>query len=217
MRVALIGGTGLVGRSLLPLLLAAGHEVHALQRRRCPAASPLLVEHVADSAAWPGIVGQVAPEAAISCLGTTLRRAGSQSGFRAVDHDMVLAFAAAAKQAGARRMITISSAGASPAAANFYLALKGEVDAALEALSFQRLDIFRPGLLRGPRGADRRVGERAAILLSPLLNLVLRGGLDRFAAIDATLVAAAAASALLKPAAGTFIHENRGIRGLASS
>ena len=95
-----------------------------------------------------------------------MRQAGSQAAFRAVDFDMVVAFARAAAAAGARRMVTVSSVGADPGSANFYLRIKGEMEAALEALGFERLDIFQPGLLRGPRGGDRRPGERIAIALA---------------------------------------------------
>ena len=73
-----------------------------------------------------------------------------------------------------------------------------------------RLDILQPGLLRGARGADRRFGERLGILVSPLANLLLRGRLDRFAAIDASTVAAAICRAGRRASGrGTFIHRNR--------
>ena len=141
-----------------------------------------------------------------------MRQAGSTDAFRAVDLDMVAAFARAAATAGARRMVTVSSVGADSGSANFYLRIKGEMEAALEALGFERLDILRPGLLRGPRGGDRRPGERIAIALSPLVNLFLRGRFDRFAAIDADRVAAAIAGALRQSEPGTRRHDNRSIR-----
>jgi uncharacterized protein YbjT (DUF2867 family) len=175
-----------------------------------------LREHVAPPAEWPAIVGSLVPEAAFSALGTTMRQAGSQAAFRAVDLDMVAAFAGAAAAAGARRMVTVSSVGADPGSANFYLRIKGEMESALEGLGFERLDILRPGLLRGPRGGDRRVGERIGIALSPVVNLALRGRLERFAAIDADVVAAAAARALRQGAAGVFRHENRSLHALAA-
>ena len=131
----------------------------------------------------------------MSALGTTMRAAGSQAAFRAVDFDMVVDFARAARAGGARRMIVISSVGADAGSRNFYLRTKGEMERALEALDFERLDIVRPGLLRGERGGDRRPGERLGIIVSPLLNLLLRGRLDRYAAIDAQIVAAAVAGA----------------------
>lgn len=146
-----------------------------------------------------------------------MRAAGSEAAFRAVDFDAVVAFAAAARRAGARHMLSVSSVGADAQSRNFYLRIKGEMERALEALGFDRLDIFRPGLLRGERGSDRRLGERLGIALSPVVNLALRGRLDRFAAIDAALVASAVHACLGREEPGTFRHENRDIRRLAGA
>lgn len=172
-------------------------------------------EQVAPAPDWPTLVPSLAVDAAVSALGTTMRQAGSQEAFRAVDFEIVVAFAEAAAAAGARRILTVSSVGADPGSANFYLRTKGEMEAALEQMGFERLDILQPGLLRGPRGGDRRLGERVGIALSPVLNLFLRGRLDRFAAIDADIVAAALAAALRQAGAGVHRHENREIRALA--
>jgi len=210
-RIALIGATGLIGAMLAERLVGAGHDLHRLQRRPGGGSGEA---HVANPAAWPELVSQLRPEVAISALGSTIKQAGSRAAFRAVDHDMVLAFARAARAAGAMRMITISSVGADPQARAFYLRTKGEIDAALADLGFARLDIFRPGLLRGAR-REHRLGERIANAVSPLVGLALRGSLDRFAAIDADKVAAAAANVLALDGTGTHIHHNREIRRLA--
>jgi len=191
--------------------------VHALVRRPTGRSHERWHEHVAPASEWPAIVSSLQPDAAVSALGTTMRQAGSQAAFRGVDFDMVVAFARAAAAAGARRMVTVSSVGADPASANFYLRIKGEMETALEGLGFERLDILQPGLLRGPRGGDRRPGERIAIALSPLVNLFLRGRLGRFAAIDAAVVASAVVGALRRTEPGVFRHENRSIRKLAGA
>lgn len=212
MRVALIGSTGLVGSQLVPLLRREGHELHLLQRRKADVSTQEVRVHVAQAEQWPKIVSDIAPEAAVSALGTTMKKAGSEAGFRAVDHDMVLAFAAAARAAGTCRFGTVSSVGADTGSRNFYLRMKGETEEALAALRFERLDIFRPGLLRGRRGSDRRLGERIGIAISPLVNLLLRGPLQKYAAIDAHMVAGAVAASLSGEASGVFIHDNLGIR-----
>ena len=212
MRVVLIGATGLIGTMVARRL--AGHDLHRLQRR--PGGSGGTV-HVAPPEQWPAIVRELRPEAAISTLGTTMRKAGSQPAFRAVDLDLVLAFAQAAQAAGATRMMTISSVGADPGSRSFYLRIKSEMEQGLAALGFDRLDIFRPGLLRGARDGDRRFGERLGIAVSPLVNLALRGPLDRFAAIDAEVVADAIAATLALPPLGRHLHHNRAIRSLAQS
>jgi uncharacterized protein YbjT (DUF2867 family) len=217
LRLVLIGATGLVGGLLADRLLAAhgGPEIHALLRRPSGRSHERWHEQVAPTADWPALVAAPAADAAVSALGTTMRAAGSEAGFRAVDLDCVVAFAAAARRAGARQMVTVSSVGADASSANFYLRIKGEMERALEALGFDRLDILRPGLLRGERGGDRRLGERLGIAISPVVNLFLRGRLDRFAAIDGDVVAAAAAACLDRTETGIFRHENREIRRLA--
>jgi hypothetical protein len=116
---------------------------------------------VAPTADWPALVAARAADAAVSALGTTMARRRLRGGIPGVDLDCVVAFAAAARRAGARQMVTVSSVGADASSANFYLRIKGEMERALEALGFDRLDILRPGLLRGERGGDRRLGETA--------------------------------------------------------
>ena len=205
----LIGATGLIGRHVAVL---GGERVHALVRRPTGRAGP---ETVALPADWPALVRTIGGDVAISALGTTWRAASSESAFRAVDFTMVVDFAEAARAAGIRHMIAVSSVGADPNARAFYLRVKGEMEAALEALGFDRLDLVRPGLLRGDRGPERRLGERLGILLSPLVNLFLHGRLDRYAAIDGGIVARAILTLARTETPGTHIHHNRDLHRLA--
>lgn len=213
MRVAVIGATGLVGSRLVPLLRE--HDVVLLTRR--PRGLPGVAEKVGPADRWPAMLRGERLDAAVSALGTTWRKAGSWTAFEQVDRQAVVDFARAALAAGATHMVSVSSVGASPGSANRYLALKGRVEDDLSRLGFERLDLLRPGLLRGPRGGDRRLRERLGIALSPLTNLLLRGRHDRFAAIDAADVAKAMAALLGSTQTGVFIHENRDIRRLARS
>jgi uncharacterized protein YbjT (DUF2867 family) len=114
-----------------------------------------------------------AAEDAFCCLGTTIKKAGSQEAFRAVDHDAVLAFARAAKRAGVRRFLVVTALGADARSSVFYNRVKGEAEQALQALGFESLVILRPSLLLGDR-AESRPGERAAIVASRVLGPLLR-------------------------------------------
>lgn len=210
MRVAVIGATGLVGSLLVPLLRQ--HEVLLLSRRVTGFTG--VTEKVAPAEAWPEMLAGERLDAAVSALGTTWRKAGSWTAFEEVDRHRVVDFAKAARAAGARQMLSVSSVGADPRSIAEYLALKGRVEDDLAKLGFERLDLLRPGLLRGPRGGDRRLKERLGIALSPLTNLFLRGRNDRFAAIDAARVASAIAALLGAGQGGTFVHENQDIRRL---
>lgn len=211
MRIALIGATGLIGRSLVPLL----KELNPLLLGR-RASGFSVKEIVTPMADWPARLSGAGIDVAISTLGTTWAKAGSWPAFEAVDHDAVLGFAGAARAAGARQFISVSSAGADAGSLNGYLAIKGRTELALADVGFDRVDIIRPGLLRGPRGNDRRIGERLGILVSPLLNLALRGSLDRFAAIDASTVAAAIAALAGALPPGVHIHHNRDLKRLVT-
>lgn len=214
MHIALIGATGLVGTALLERLLV-DHDVLVLARRPLAVEHPRLREHVAPIADWPAALAGERIDVAISTLGTTSRQASSPEAFEAVDREAVVAFARAARAAGARHVIAVSSVGGNPHSRNFYLRTKGRMERALGALGFERVDILRPGLLRGKRGGDRRWGERIGIVLSPVVNLVVRGRLARYAAIPAATVAKAIAALVANEGKGVHTHENRALRALS--
>jgi len=152
----------------------------------------------------------------VCALGTTWKQAGrDKAAFRAVDQELVLACARAAKAAGARQMIVVSSVGADPRSNNFYLAVKGEVEAQLARLGFSRLDVVRPGLLRGPREGERRIGERAAILASPVVDLLLHGQYRKYRSIKAERVAQAIIGLTQKKMPGRFVLDHDAIQRVA--
>jgi len=216
-RVLLVGATGLVGTRVMEQCMGRDDlRLIALTRREAPMPQGARMEMlVADPAEWDRAIASIAPDAVICALGTTWRKAGKdEAAFRAVDEELVLSVAKAAKAAGVNNFVLVSSAGADPSSRARYLRIKGQVEASLRKLRFHRLDILRPGLLRGPRRSDRRVGERAAIVLSPLANLFLRGARRHLRAIDARLVARAALQAAKEKARGSFVHDYDALRRL---
>lgn len=210
-RVALVGATGLIGQSLIRLAATRDDiRIVAIARREVPFPPGTRIEVlVADPEGWPDAIAAANAQVLVCALGTTWNRAGrDEAAFRAVDHDLVLQVAEAAKAAGIRQVIAVSSAGASLAAKNFYLRVKGEVEAALIKLRPIRLDVLRPGLLRGKRGGERRLGERLAILASPLTDVLLRGGYRKYRSIRADTMARAIVGLTHERAAGRFVHEH---------
>lgn len=213
-RVLLVGATGLVGTRIMQACVGRSDlRLIALTRREAPMPQGARMEMlVADPDDWEQSLATVAPDAVICALGTTWRRAGrDEAAFRAVDQELVLRVARAAKAIGVSNFVLVSSVGADMASRTLYLRVKSEVETALRKLRFRRLDILRPGLLRGPRSGDRRPAERLAIILSPLLNLVLHGERRRLRAIDAGIVARAALEGAKEKARGTFVHEHDAI------
>lgn len=207
------GATGLVGSRTLPLLLQAGHPVTALGRRPTGQSHPLLTEMKTDFTAVPPLPPA---DVAVCTLGTTIRAAGSQAAFRAVDHTAVLAFARAAQAAGCRHFITVTAVGSHPSARAFYSRVKGEAERDLGTLGFDRLDLLQPGLILGPR-TERRPVEALFQALAPVLDPLLPAGLSHYGAIPADSIAAAIARLARQQGRGVFRHRNQGIRDLSTS
>jgi len=215
-KILLVGATGLIGGLLTRKLVEQGRDstLHLLLRRPWRKDVGKAKIHVQLQENWPATIAKIKPDIAISCLGSTMKKAGSKEEFAAVDRDLVGAVAAAAKAAGARQFIAISSTMADSSASSFYLKTKGEAEDLLRAQQFDRLDIIRPGLLRGDRVGDNRLGESLAIAASPILDMLLHGKLRRYRSILASDVADAIIALMGNSVPGTYVHENDAIWGM---
>jgi len=166
-RVALVAGaTGLVGREILSAILADNTyaAVHGVGRRALATTHPKLSFHVLDFAALPALP---AVDDVFIALGTTIKVAGGQRAFRAVDFDAVLALANAARSSGASRLGIVSAMGASETSLIFYNRVKGEMEHAVSRLGFDSLVFARPSMLIGNRhslGQSERSGEKLALI-----------------------------------------------------
>lgn len=180
-RVALLAGTtGLIGSSLLPLLLADARysAVHVLLRRAVPGIfpHPKLTLHTVDFSQLPAPFPAV--DDVFVALGTTIKVAGSEAAFRRVDFDFVVNTARAARNAGATRLAVVSALGADARSRVFYNRVKGDMQAAVGALGYGSVVLAQPSLLIGDRaalGQPVRAGEVwATRLLGPFMGLVPR-------------------------------------------
>lgn len=206
-KILLIGATGMVGEAVLEQAQRAGLCLSYLARR----AAVNGAGHngvVADSAHWPQHIAAIQPDIILSALGSTIKQAGSQAAFRAMDYDIQIHAARAAKAAGARQMVVVSAVGASADARNFYLKTKGEVERDVAALGFDRLDILRPGLLLGDRNGPRRWGESVMMMAAPLLDQLMVGRLARYRSVLATDVAAAMLHLARQSDGGQFRYDS---------
>ena len=217
-RMCLVGATGLIGRRAIEIT-SAGDEVRLVGVARREAALPdgaRMEMFVADPAKWAEVFEAVRPRALICALGTTWKKAGrDEAAFRAVDYDLVLETAKAAHGAGVSNMVMVSSVGADAMAKSLYLRVKGEAENAVGAVGFKRLDILRPGLLRGSRSDDFRPLERMAMVASPIVDPLLNGKWARYRSVHADLVVEAALGLALRRAAGRFTHDNEAMKRAA--
>lgn len=174
-KVLLAGATGLVGGEILQALLVdpTVAEVHVLSRRAINVTHSKLQLHIVDFRRLPALP-QV--DEVYLALGTTIKVAGSQEDFRAVDFEANLAVAKAAIASGARRLGLVSAADANARSSVFYLKVKGELEEALSSLGLAALVIARPSLLLGNRDALKqppRLGEKISTPIMKLLAPVL--------------------------------------------
>jgi len=207
----------LVGRHLLDALLASPHYagITAVVRRPFPRSDPRLDVRVVDFDQLAGAAPLPSTDA-FCALGTTIAAAGSRDAFAAVDLGHVTAFARFALAGGARRLVLVSSVGADPAAANFYLRVKGQAERAVAAIGFEALDIVRPGLLLGARG-ESRPAEALAQRVMPPIAFALIGPLRKYRPVPASIVAAAMIGTALAQHAGVRVLEYDLIRSMAAS
>lgn len=215
--VLLAGGSGLIG-GLVRSRLDTRRDVDlvGLTRRGSPAAG-----HQVDFeqlCATPGaLLSPLAPhglDVGVSCLGTTIRAAGSEAAMFRVDHDYVLAVAQGARALGARQFILVSSVGAG--GPGFYLKTKGAIEQSVVDLGFERVDLIRPGFLTGHRTEPRpleAIGQRVFAVLTPVMS----GPLARYSAIAAETVADAIVALIGREGGGRHVHENEELKALGAT
>jgi len=192
----ILGASGLTGEHLLDRVLSAPTVQRVLAPSRRPLSTHPHLENPRGNLLEILQQLQGPIDTVFCCLGTTLRQAGSESAFRAIDHDLVIACARRARELGARHFVVLSSLGADPQSRLFYSRVKGEMEEALKDQDWPQLTIARPSLLLGER-SEQRLLEQAAAPLARLLPGKWRG-----------ISACALARALWRLA----LEEHRGVR-----
>lgn len=156
MKSIVAGASGLIGSELIKLL---GEDVVTIGR--APSSS-LRVD-------FENLPELPRCDVAFCCLGSTIKKAGSQEAFFRIDHDYILSFAKACK---ADSFLLVSALGADPNSKIFYNQVKGKTEEDLKKIGFKNLIIFRPSLLIGER-QESRPGESVAQFFSPFLSFIL--------------------------------------------
>ena len=172
MKALVIGATGATGKDLVRMLLEdeSFGSVDIFVRRDVAASSPKLHVHVVDfdkPEQWSYLL---TGDVLFSCLGTTIKAAGSQEAQWKVDYTYQFDAAKAARSNGVKNYVLVSSIGASSKSKAFYPRMKGALEDAVRELGFPGLFILRPpSLVR--KGSDR-FGDRAGVAILRTLNSV---------------------------------------------
>ncbi|GEN67837.1 MULTISPECIES: NAD(P)H-binding protein [Chryseobacterium] len=159
MKALVIGATGATGKDLVNQLLNDKdfEEVDIFVRKPVDIENERLKVHVVNFEKPEEWKEMVKGDVAFSCLGTTLKDAGSKEAQKKVDFDYQYEFAKAAKENNVEDYILVSAYGASPKSKIFYSKMKGELEEAVRQLHFNKITIFKPGMLE--RKNSGRAGE----------------------------------------------------------
>lgn len=172
-----VGATGLIGSSLVDQLVDSNHihQVVTLTRRPCVHRSSKVINEVINFDAFfeksVALPVMASADFLFSCLGTTLKQAGSIEAQRKVDLDYQYEIAELASKTGIKNYLLVSSSGANQHSGNAYLKMKGELEEKVKSLPFEHISIFQPSLLLGDRN-DLRFGEKIGSLVLPLVCMV---------------------------------------------
>ncbi|KAF2326451.1 NAD(P)H-binding protein [Flavobacterium ginsenosidimutans] len=172
MKALVIGATGATGKELVNLLLESNdyESVSIFVRRATGKSHSKLREHIVDFSNVNSFQGLITGDVLFSCLGTTLKVAGSKEKQWKIDFDIPAEFASAAKQNNVNSLVLVSSYGASSKSSVFYSMMKGKLEEYIDELHFSQYLIFRPGPLI--RENSDRLGEKISINIIKVFNAI---------------------------------------------
>lgn len=170
MKALITGATGATGRDLLTALLNSRDytEVVAFVRKPLNVAHPKLSVVITDFNNLETVSPSVKGGIWFSCLGTTLKAAGSRDKQWHIDFQIPANFADIAKRNGVPGVVLLSAYGAKVNSPLFYSMIKGALEKHIADLGFELYIIFKPGILLR-KGTDR-VGERISGKVLKFLN-----------------------------------------------
>lgn len=166
----IIGATGLIGKQLLKQLLENENftTIKVFTRRSVGIVHPKLNEYLIDFEKPEEWKNLVTGDVLFSCLGTTLKTAGSKKNQFKVDFTFQYQFAQLAAENEIPAFVLVSSAGANAKSSMFYPRMKGELDEAVSRLNFHHICILRPSILDGKR-EEKRLTEKISIRITKVL------------------------------------------------
>jgi uncharacterized protein YbjT (DUF2867 family) len=212
-KAVIVGASGLIGRNLVNTLLLSYEysEVISISRKKLPVHSGKLKQVIAEFDDVEAYEEYITGHALFCCLGSTRSKTPDKKEYYKIDHDHPVKLAEIAKKNGVEQYHLVSSIGADATSSNFYLKMKGETEEDIKKVGLKALCIYRPSVLVGERTESRQM-ERMAIKFMLLISPLLIGGLKKYRAIHAKVVAKAMFKTSLKPREGVYIYSSEQIK-----
>ncbi len=218
-RTAIVfGATGLVGSYLVKLLCENDRytNVNSFSRRHCGYANSKLTEHVSDLDDADSLTEKITGDDLFCCLGTTIKKAGSQENFRKVDFELPVQLATIAAKNKIQSFVVVSSIGANAQSSNFYLRTKGQMEIRLMQCAIPKISIVRPSMLLGPR-QEFRFSEAAGKVFMKLINPLMAGKFRKYRGIHAEAVAIAMLAIAINENSDHNIYESDQLQQIAEN
>ncbi|MFW1942278.1 nucleoside-diphosphate sugar epimerase [Acinetobacter guillouiae] len=170
-----IGATGLVGQRLIEQLdlLTDCEKITVVVRRENPDFSKFkkVEQFVLDDFLLLNDQDVSGYTHAFSCLGTTIKKAGSKEAFYNIDFEINAHFADLFEMTETH-LLLVSAMGAKASSPIFYNQVKGELEDYIQKLNLYRFSIIRPSLLLGDRNEKRFLEDVTQKLYGKFSHLV---------------------------------------------
>lgn len=211
-----VGANGLIGNFLVFKLLEDNYyeKVIVLVRRSLNLKHAKLEERIVDFDQLKST--DVVADDIFCCLGTTIRKAGSQDAFYKVDFTYPLEVAKLGLQNGAKQFLMVTALGSDSQSKIFYSRVKGQVEAAIKGLGYQTLHIFQPSILLGTR-KEARLGEGIGKGIVTVIGPLMLGPLKKYKGIQGGKVAVAMLTLAKQNLTGTYIHLSDALQAYEAS
>lgn len=212
--IFITGGTGYVGRALIPCLLERGHQVRALVRRgsekRLPGGCESVIGNALDALTFADVVEP--SDTFVQLVGVPHPSPAKAAEFQSIDLASARASVSAASGAGVKHFVYVSVAQPSPVM-KAYQAVRAEGETMIRD-SGLAATILRPWYVLGP-------GHRWPYALAPVYWLferipATRETARRLGLVTLDEIVAALVSSVESPADGVRILEVPSIRRTAS-
>ena len=166
-----IGATGATGKELVVRLLEDTdfNSVSIFVRKKPTISHKKLKTYKIDFSKIGNFSELIKGDVLFSCLGTTLKTAGSKLKQYKVDYTYQYEFAKYASENGVSLYSLVSSTGANSKSFFFYPKIKGQLEDSVKKLPFKTIHIFQPPILIRQAELIRR-GEKFAIKIFSSLN-----------------------------------------------
>lgn len=174
MKTIIIGASGATGKQLIQKLINSTEITAIISWGRSPLhmEHPKLKSEIIDFDSMEKYGGSIDAAIAFSCLGTTLKAAGTKERQWKIDYEYQLRFAKLCHENGVNSFVLVSALGADSHSKIFYSRMKGELEDAIKKIHFESILIFQPSLLIRPN-TDRKGEKISASVLHFITGLGL--------------------------------------------